>query len=142
MPLRRETTAPAGDVVEKAGRRPSKTKGKSGKAPRVQLLASGVVLREAIKASQLLERDFGVKADDVVAVGTRRGSGRYVRCIPIGVFRDGAYRVRRELLDAWGGLSVKNGFLQRSAGFPRLLDPGRFTDWLDAQHVRLVRRSD
>ncbi|HEX5953529.1 MAG TPA: pyruvate dehydrogenase (acetyl-transferring), homodimeric type, partial [Rhodanobacteraceae bacterium] len=63
MPLRRETTAPDGDVVEKAGRRPSKTKGKSGKVPRVQLLASGVVLREAIKASQLLERDFGVKAD-------------------------------------------------------------------------------
>lgn len=83
-----------------------------------------------------------VAADDVVVVGTRRGSGRYARCVPIGIFRDGAYRVRRELLDAWGGLSVKNGFLQRSAGFPRLLDPDRFLGWLAAQHVRLVRRND
>ena len=83
-----------------------------------------------------------VPADDVVVVGTRRGSGRYSRCIPIGIFRDGAYRVRRDLLKAWGGLSVKNGFLQRSAGFPRLLDPDRFLDWLAAQHVRLVRRND
>ena len=83
-----------------------------------------------------------VAAGDVVVVGTRRGSGRYARCIPIGIFRDGAYRVRRSLLETWGGLSVRNGFLQRSAGFPRLLDPDRFLGWLAAQQVRLVRRSD
>jgi hypothetical protein len=83
-----------------------------------------------------------VPADDVVVVGAHRDSGRYARCIPIGIFRDSAYRVRRELLETWGGLSVKNGFLQRSAGFPRLLHPQRFTDWLDAQHVRLVRRNN
>jgi hypothetical protein len=78
----------------------------------------------------------------VVVVGTRRGSGRYARCIPIGIFRDGAYRVRRNLLETWGGLSVKNGFLQRSAVFPRLLDPDRFLGWLAAQQVRLVHRND
>jgi len=39
-----------------------KTKG-SDKTPRVQLLACGVVLREAIKAAELLEKEFGVKAD-------------------------------------------------------------------------------
>jgi hypothetical protein len=115
----------------------------------VYALVGHLTVARSVPATELTDPSLNVHAqrqlvpaDDVVAVGTRRGSGRYVRCIPIGVFRDGAYRVRRELLDAWGGLSVKNGFLQRSAGFPRLLDPGRFTDWLDAQHVRLVRRSD
>jgi pyruvate dehydrogenase E1 component len=39
-----------------------KSKGKS-KAPRVQLLAGGVVLREALKAAELLDKEFGVQAD-------------------------------------------------------------------------------
>ena len=39
-----------------------KPKGKA-KTPRVQLLACGVVLREALKAAELLDKEFGVKAD-------------------------------------------------------------------------------
>ncbi|HKT41156.1 MAG TPA: pyruvate dehydrogenase (acetyl-transferring), homodimeric type [Rhodanobacteraceae bacterium] len=39
-----------------------KPKGKA-KVPRVQLLACGVVLREALKAVELLDKEFGVKAD-------------------------------------------------------------------------------
>jgi pyruvate dehydrogenase E1 component len=39
-----------------------KIKGKS-QAPRVQLLAGGVVLREALKAAELLDKEFGVQAD-------------------------------------------------------------------------------
>ncbi|MGH8232610.1 MAG: pyruvate dehydrogenase (acetyl-transferring), homodimeric type [Rhodanobacteraceae bacterium] len=39
-----------------------KPKGKT-KAPRVQLLSCGVVLREALKAAELLDQEFGVKAD-------------------------------------------------------------------------------
>ncbi|TAN79531.1 MAG: pyruvate dehydrogenase (acetyl-transferring), homodimeric type [Gallionella sp.] len=34
-----------------------------GKKPKVQLLGSGTILREAIAAAQLLEQDFGVSAD-------------------------------------------------------------------------------
>ncbi len=34
-----------------------------GKAPRVQLLGSGVILREAIAAAELLKKDWGVDAD-------------------------------------------------------------------------------
>ncbi|MGB8635567.1 MAG: pyruvate dehydrogenase (acetyl-transferring), homodimeric type [Rhodanobacteraceae bacterium] len=46
----------------------SKSKGKGGsksksKAPRVQLLGSGAILREAIAAADLLRDDFGVEAD-------------------------------------------------------------------------------
>jgi pyruvate dehydrogenase E1 component len=38
-------------------------KDKSGKAPRVQLLGSGTILRESIAAAEMLEKDFGVAAD-------------------------------------------------------------------------------
>ena len=37
--------------------------GAAGKAPRVQLLGSGAILREAIAAADLLRQDFGVEAD-------------------------------------------------------------------------------
>ncbi len=43
-------------------RDPGKGKSKS-KAPRVQLLGSGTILREAIAAAELLKNDFGVEAD-------------------------------------------------------------------------------
>jgi pyruvate dehydrogenase E1 component len=38
-------------------------KGPSGSAPRVQLLGSGTILREAIAAQALLEKDWGVAAN-------------------------------------------------------------------------------
>jgi hypothetical protein len=60
-------------------------------------------------------------------------SGRLNRCLLIGEYRDRAYRVRRDLLEVWGGLSVKDGYLQRSARLPRLLDPPRFLRWLTMQ---------
>ncbi|HZV98712.1 MAG TPA: pyruvate dehydrogenase (acetyl-transferring), homodimeric type [Methylophilaceae bacterium] len=37
--------------------------GKDGKAPKVQLMGSGVILREVIAAAELLEKDWGVYAD-------------------------------------------------------------------------------
>ncbi|BBJ00538.1 pyruvate dehydrogenase E1 component [Ferrigenium kumadai] len=39
------------------------SEGKKAKAPKVQLLGSGTILREAIAAAELLEKDFGVSAD-------------------------------------------------------------------------------
>jgi pyruvate dehydrogenase E1 component len=54
--------AGAGD--EERGASKGKSKGaKQGKAARVQLLACGVVLREAVAAAELLEEEFGVQAD-------------------------------------------------------------------------------
>jgi pyruvate dehydrogenase E1 component len=38
-------------------------KGGKGKGPRVQLLGSGVILREAMAAAELLKKDWGVEAD-------------------------------------------------------------------------------
>jgi len=81
-------------------------------------------------------------AADVIVRGRPDGSGRLKRCIPIGEYRDRAYRVRRELLHEWGGLSVKDGYLQRSARLPRLLDAGRFLDWLENQGSILMQTNN
>lgn len=75
---------------------------------------------------------------DVIVHADARRSGRLRRCIPIGEYRAGAYRVRRELLDAWGGLSCKDGYIQRSAVPPRFADAGRFLAWFERQRPELV----
>jgi hypothetical protein len=64
------------------------------------------------------------------------------RCIPIGEWRDRAYRVRKDLLEAWGGLSVKNGYVQRSAVPPVFDNAKRFYDWFKRQSVQLVNRNN
>jgi hypothetical protein len=46
--------------------------------------------------------------------------------------------VKRDILDEWGGLSVKDGYIQRSARLPRLLDAPRFLRWLERQDVNLI----
>jgi len=69
-------------------------------------------------------------------------SGRLERCIPIGDYRERAYRVRPTLLTAWGGLSVNNGYLQRSARLPEFSQADRFYDWFLAQKVALLPRNN
>jgi hypothetical protein len=81
-------------------------------------------------------------ADDVIVVATYRGSGRLTRCIPIGEYRSRAYRVTQTLLAAWGGVSVRDGYLQRSAVFPLLQDASVFRKWWEAQDVELVRANN
>jgi len=81
-------------------------------------------------------------AQDLIVRARPNVSGRLKRCIPIGEYREGAYRVRKDLLDAWGGLSVKNGYLQRSARLPRLLDPLQFLRWFDSQNPFLIQANN
>jgi hypothetical protein len=81
------------------------------------------------------DTDIVVRAKPVV-------SGRFERCVPIGEWRDGAYRVRKDILNAWGGLSVKDGFIQRSAVPPSFNKPEKFLAWLMKQNVRLVTRNN
>jgi putative DNA base modification enzyme with NMAD domain len=75
---------------------------------------------------------------DVIVRGDRRMSGRLRTCLPIGEFRDRAYRVTRDVLDTWGGLSCRDGYLQRSAVPPRILDPVRFLAWFERCRPQLV----
>ena len=81
-------------------------------------------------------------ATDIVVWAKPDVSGRFERCVPIGEWRSGAYRVRQDILDAWGGLSVKDGFIQRSAVPPSFINPARFLDWLNRQTIRLLPRNN
>jgi hypothetical protein len=87
-------------------------------------------------------RELAADSDDVVVVAQEHFSGRLSRCLPIGDYRDRAYRVRKELLNEWGDISANNGYLQRSAVFPRLLDPESFLRWFKTQSVELVRKNN
>jgi hypothetical protein len=79
---------------------------------------------------------------DIVVRAKPAESGRFDRSVPIGEWRAGAYRVRRELLAAWGGLSVKDGYIQRSAVPPTFNHPDQFLAWLQRQGVRLAARNN
>ena len=81
-------------------------------------------------------------SSDIVVRARRDRSGRLEQCIPIGDYRERAYRVWPRLLTAWGGLTVKNGYLQRSARLPEFLDAGRFFNWFQAQSVPVIRRNN
>lgn len=81
------------------------------------------------------ETDIVVRAEPGV-------SGRFDRCLPIGEWRDGSYRVRPAVLEAWGGLSVKDGYIQRSAVPPAFNQPERFLEWFHRQGVQLQARNN
>lgn len=81
-------------------------------------------------------------AQDLVVRGRPGVSGRLKQCLPIGEYRDRAYRVRRNLLDEWGGLSVRDGYLQRSARLPRFLDTPRFLRWMERQRPVLIQANN
>lgn len=77
-------------------------------------------------------------ASDIVVRAQPGLSGRLRQFIPIGEYRDRAYRVRKDLLTAWGGLTVNDGYIQRSARPPRFNQPERFKRWLDDQGMELM----
>jgi hypothetical protein len=83
-------------------------------------------------------RCVDLERSDVIIRGRPGTSGRLTYCIPIGELRARAYRVRESVLAAWGGLSCRNGYLQRSAVLPTLLDPPRFMRWFERHQPELV----
>ncbi|WP_152643328.1 hypothetical protein [Anaeromyxobacter sp. PSR-1] len=78
------------------------------------------------------------RATDVIVRAAPGSSGRLRWCLPIGEFRNGAYRVRMDLLNRWGGLSCRDGFIQRSAVPPMFLHPERFMAWFEQVHLGLI----
>jgi hypothetical protein len=78
------------------------------------------------------------RGTDVIVRAERGRSGRLDRCVPIGEFRDRAYRVTQDVLGAWGGLSCHDGFIQRSVVPPRFLEPERFLSWFEGLGVALL----
>ncbi len=79
---------------------------------------------------------------DIVVRAKATVSGRLTKCIPIGEWRDRAYRVRPSLLKKWGGLSVNDGYIQRSARPPTFLNTRKFYRWFVRQRVELIQRNN
>ncbi len=79
---------------------------------------------------------------DVVVLGRRGESGRFDRALEFAGYRAGAYRVFPELLARWGGLGVRDGYVQRSARLPEIGDPAGFLSWLDSHEIGLVARDN
>jgi hypothetical protein len=109
------------------------------------------VVEEVVPVEAVLPERWGENAhtrkvkwgDTDIVVRAKPGvSGRLERCIPIGEWRSGAYRVREEVLEEWGGLSVKDGFIQRSIVPPSFTDASRFYQWFMRQGVPLLRRNN
>jgi hypothetical protein len=56
--------------------------------------------------------------------------------------RGGVYRVRNDLLEAWGGLDIKDGYIHRSVRLPAFLNAERFYRWFRAQEPELVAENN
>jgi len=104
------------------------------------------VVNKIIPAKLISEKDWDKNAHtrkqpdetDVIVFAKSGLSGRLERCIPIGEYRSKAYRVTCGLLGEWGGLGVKNGFIQRSGTLPWFCNPEKFYKWFRNQNNRLV----
>ncbi len=72
------------------------------------------------------------RESDIIFFADEQRSGRFSKAIRIGGIKDdGIYRVDTEILDAWGDIDVKNGYIQRSVNPPFFTDPERFISWLE-----------
>jgi len=83
-----------------------------------------------------------LEPSDVIIRATSSVSGRLKNCVPIGGFRDRAYRVEPNILKEWGGLSCRDGYLQRSAVLPAIVDPRRFMSWFEGQEPELIKANN
>jgi hypothetical protein len=108
------------------------------------------VVREVVPAIGIPEERWSENAhtrrvpgpDDIVVRAKQKVSGRLRFAIPIGTWRNGAYRVLPALLTAWGGLSVRDGYIQRSARLPEFSDAATFYGWFLAQGAELVEENN
>jgi hypothetical protein len=105
---------------------------------------------EVVRAGNVPRKRWGQNAhtrrlnapDDTVVRAQPGTSGRLAHCIPIGEYRARAYRVRHDVLAAWGGLTVKDGYLQRSGRLPSFTKPEQFLKWFARQDVSLLRENN
>lgn len=87
-------------------------------------------------------RKVEISPNDIIVFGQTHKSGRFRKCIPIGEYRDKAYRVKKDILQQWGGLSVHDGYIQRSMNPPYIKDPKGFLEWLQNQKFSLLQKNN
>ncbi len=117
----------------------------------VYALIGILVIENIVKAVEYAEENYNKNAHtrkeeigeaDIIVTGQKNVSGRFEKCIPIGEWRDRAYRVRKDLLDEWGGLSVTNGFIQLSAVPPEFIDADKFSKWFANEKINLLNKNN
>ena len=87
-------------------------------------------------------RKLKIGSPDIVVWGKESISGRLTEFLPIGEWRNRAYRVKPELLKVWGGLKVKDGYIQRSGTPPSFCAPDKFYRWFLDQKPQLIARNN
>jgi hypothetical protein len=107
-----------------------------------QLLLARDLAKTSLDANAHTRRLLSPDAEDIVVVAKPGQSGRLRHYLPIGEYRDRAYRVTHSVLAEWGGLSVKDGYLQRSARLPEFSDAPRFLKWFFSQSVGMMQANN
>jgi hypothetical protein len=79
---------------------------------------------------------------DVIVRGQPGKSGRLERCLAFCEYRDRTYRFRSPLLEQWGGISSRNGFVVRAPWLISVGDPQGFLGWLRSHDPSLVNRNN
>ena len=124
----------------------------SGAAPLVYAIIGLFIIDEIVSAITIpverwpenahTRRVLAATANDIVVRARPVVSGRLQRCLAIGDYRQRAYRVWPDTLALWGGLSVNNGYLQRSARLPEFLDAEKFYSLFLGQNIPVVQRNN
>ena len=118
--------------------------------PLMYVLIGLYVVEEIVRAKSIPRSRWAENAHtrrvpgdgDIVVRAKPRVSGRLRRCIPIGELRDRVYRVRSDLLEAWGGLDIKDGYIHRSVRLPAFHDAENFYRWFLAQKPELIQHNN
>jgi len=110
-----------------------------------------LVVEEIVDAASVPVERYGENAHtrrdpldptDVIVRGRPGESGRLRRCLPFCEYRDGAYRVRSSLLEEWGGISSRNGFVVRAPWLISVGNPKGFLEWFQSHEPSLVSRNN
>ena len=118
--------------------------------PLIYALIGLYVIEEIVAANSIPKARWAENAhtrrlpgDSDIVVRAKPGvSGRLRRCIPIGELRDRVYRVRKDLLETWGNIDIKDGYIHRSVRLPAFLDTAKFYRWFLAQKPELVAENN
>jgi hypothetical protein len=97
------------------------------------------------KNKQLLNahtRKINISENDLVVFAKKGFSGRFDKCIPIGEYRNRAYRVKSDILEDWGGLNVRDGYIQRSINPPSFTNPDKFLNWFKNFEIKLKQKNN
>jgi hypothetical protein len=80
-------------------------------------------------------------AGDIIVRAVADKSGRLAKFIPVGGYRNRAYRIDKSILEAWGGLDVQDGYIQRSVFLPEFTNPNRFLKWFSKQKPEFLTQN-